>query len=49
MHKRIGENHDKDSSEIKKPSAYSNICSYKMKLNKFLGGENEVYDVLWAS
>ena len=23
------------------------MCSYKMKLNKFLGGENEDYDVWW--
>ena len=33
MTKRIGENQDKESSEIKKSSAYSNMCSYKMKLN----------------
>ena len=45
MTKRIGEDQDKESSEIKKPSAYSNMCSNKMKLNKFLEGENEDYDV----
>ena len=47
MTKLIGENQDKESSEIKKSSAYSNMCSYKMKLKQFLGSEYEDYDVWW--
>ena len=47
MKKKIEETKDKESFETKTPSNSSKMCSYKMKLNKFLGAENEDYDVWW--